>query len=176
MAGKEISSKTGQNTKSIKAWKSLGQAICDVDMLVFQMGRSGFRQNHVAAYALTVQVTMGLSPMDSVISTTESMMAAIGALVAIQGIVRMLQGLCRGLSFQERESSDGQKRGVISNALWMVDRRSAMPSATGLWLTSKTLLAHRGWRHWPLLSMRLTDQQEIQHCVRSTRAAILPAT
>ena len=124
------------------------------------MGRSEFRQKHVAAYVLKVQVTLGLSPLESVISTSESMMAAIGALVAIQGIVRMLQAFCCGLSFQEKESSSkGKKCGVISNALWLTDRRAAMPSATGLWLTSKTLLAHRGWRSFPLLSRHLTD-----HC------------
>ncbi|NBR24882.1 MAG: hypothetical protein EBU08_14140 [Micrococcales bacterium] len=159
-AGKSISAKTGQNTKAMRAWRSLGKAICNIDMLVFQMGRSDFRQKHVAAYAFKVQVTLGLSPMESVISTSESMMAAIGALVAIQGIVRMLQGLCRGLSFQERISSSGKKCGVITNALWLIDRRLAMPSATGLRLTSKTLLAHHGWRCFPLLPMRLTDRHK----------------
>ena len=129
-------------------------------MLVFQMGRSDFRQKHFAAYALKVQVTLGLSPLESVISISESMMAAIGALVASQGIVKMLQGLYRGLSFQERISSSGKKCGVITNALWLTDRCLAMPSATGLWLTSKALLAHRGWRCFPLLSMRLTDGQK----------------
>ena len=97
-ASKRISTKTGQNTKAMRAWRSLGKAICNIDMLVIRMGRSDFRQKHVAAYALKVQVTLGLSPL-----------AAIGALVELQGIVRMLQGLCCGLSFRERKYSEWKK-------------------------------------------------------------------
>ena len=157
-AGETPTAQTGLNTKAMKAWRSLGQATTNIEMLVFNMGRADFRQKHLQAYALEVQVSLKLSPLERAVDIAESMMAAIGALVAAQGIIRLLESLCRGLSYEIIPSTCGQKpRGRITNSVFLKDRREAMPRATTLWLLSKTLLAHRAWRSFPLMSMRLTE-------------------
>ena len=50
-AGRKVTQKTGQSTKSMKAWKSLARAMVSVEMLIFNMGRSDFRRKHLAAYS-----------------------------------------------------------------------------------------------------------------------------
>lgn len=43
--GKEITAKTGLNTKEMKAWRSLGRAMLDIRVLVFNLGRVDYRKN-----------------------------------------------------------------------------------------------------------------------------------
>ena len=157
--GKEPTPRTGLNTKQMKAWRSLGSSITDIRMLVFNMGRCDFRKKHLVSYALEVQSSMTLSSMDVALATNESMLAAIGALVSLRGIVKMVQSLCRGFVFQEKDTpgSSGTKNYVITNQLFLKNRREALPSKTTLWVLCRTLFAHMGWRCFPTLSMRLTD-------------------
>ena len=42
--GKEITATTGLNTKDMKAWRSLGRAMLDIRVLVFNLGRVGYRK------------------------------------------------------------------------------------------------------------------------------------
>ena len=42
--GKEITATTGLNTKEMKAWRSLGRAMLDIRVLVFNLGRVGYRK------------------------------------------------------------------------------------------------------------------------------------
>ena len=43
--GKEITAKTGLNTKEMKAWRSLGRAMLDIRVLVFNLGCVDYRKN-----------------------------------------------------------------------------------------------------------------------------------
>ena len=63
--GAEITAKTGLNTKAMKAWRSLGRALLDLGILVFNLGRVDYRRKHLAAYALECQTSMNLIPCDA---------------------------------------------------------------------------------------------------------------
>ena len=52
--GNQITAKTGVNTKDMKAWRSLGRAMLDINVLIFNLGRVDYRK-HMAAYALDCQ-------------------------------------------------------------------------------------------------------------------------
>ena len=43
--GKQITAKTGVNTKEMKAWRSLGRAMLDIRVLIFNLGRVDYRKN-----------------------------------------------------------------------------------------------------------------------------------
>ena len=43
--GKAITANTGLNTKDMKAWRSLGRAMIDIRVLVFNLGRVDYRKN-----------------------------------------------------------------------------------------------------------------------------------
>ena len=157
--GKTPTQRTGLNTKQMKAWRSLGVSITDIRMLVFNMGRSDFRRKHLVSYALEVQSSMTLSSLEAGLATNESMLAAIGALVSLRGIVKMVQSICRGFLLEETAMphASGKPRCIISNALFLKNRREALPSKSTLWVLCRTLFAHMGFRCFPTLSMRLTD-------------------
>ena len=88
--GLEITPKIGLNTKEMKSWRSLGSARLDVRVLVFNLGRVGYRKKHLAAYALECQTSMNMNvlPGDAAYTCSMEMLAAVGALVEMQGIVR----------------------------------------------------------------------------------------
>ena len=156
--GKTPTQRTGLNTKEMKAWRSLGASITDIRMLVFNMGRSDFRRKHLVSYALDVQSSMTLSSMEAGLATNESMLAAIGALVSLRGIVKMVQSICRGYLLEEiGKHASGKPRCIITNALFLKNRREVLPGKSTLWVLCRTLFAHMGFRCFPTLSMRLTD-------------------
>ena len=95
--GKEITAKTGLNTKEMKAWRSLGRAMLDIRVIVFNLGRVDYRKKkHLAVYALECQASlnMKLLPGDAAYICSKDMLAAVGALVEMQGIVRTMQQIC----------------------------------------------------------------------------------
>ena len=102
--GKEITAKTGLNTKEMKAWRSLGRAMLDIRVLVFNLGRVDYRRKHLAAFALECQTSlnMNLLPGDAAYTCSKEMLAAVGALVEMQGIVRMMREICSGWVFEQR--------------------------------------------------------------------------
>ena len=80
----------------------------DIRILVFNMGRVDYRRCHLAAYALECQASLHMVHGDAAYQYSQKMLAAVGALVEMQGIVRMMNGLCSGLVFEQRG-----KTGVI---------------------------------------------------------------
>ena len=145
--GKEITAKTGLNTKEMKAWRSLGRAMLDIRVLVFNLGRVDYRKKHLAAYALECQTSlnMNLLPGDAAYTCSKEMLAAVGALVEMQGIVRMMQQICSGVVFEQRD-----KVGIL--------KKVDIPKmATTWWTTLRTLLAHRCWRYFPKLAVKLPE-------------------
>ena len=46
---------------------------------------------------------MNLLPGDAAYTCSKEMLAAVGALVEMQGIVRMMQQICSGVVFEQRD-------------------------------------------------------------------------
>ena len=151
--GQKISADTGLRTQEMSSWRSLGRAMLDVRILVFNLGRADFRRRHLRAYALEVQASLTTSSMEAAIDMEESMLAAVGALVEIRGILQFIQNLFSG--YELRCKSDGQW--VITNEYALQPRNKVVPKAYSLWLTCKTLLLHRCWRQFPRLVLKLTE-------------------
>ena len=55
--GRSATSNTGRRCKQMKAWRALGRTMCDIRLLVFNIGRSDFRMKHITPYAMLVQVS-----------------------------------------------------------------------------------------------------------------------
>ena len=78
------------------------------------------------------------------------MLAAVGALVEMQGIVRMMGQICTGVVFEQRGSCGVMKE--LEGGPW---RHKNL--ATTWWTTLRTLLAHRCWRYFPNLAVKLPE-------------------
>ena len=66
-------------------------------------------------------------------------------LAEMQGIVRMMQQICSGVVFEQRD-----KVGIL--------KKVDIPKmATAWWTTLRTLLAHRCWRYFPKLAVKLPE-------------------
>ena len=88
---------------------------------------------------------MNLLPGDAAYTCSKEMLAAVGALVEMQGIVRMMQQICSGVVFEQRD-----KVGIL--------KKVDIPKmATTWWTTLRTLLAHRCWRYFPKLAVKLPE-------------------
>ena len=88
---------------------------------------------------------MNLLPGDAAYTCSKEMLAAVGALVEMQGIVRMMQQICSGVVFEQRGEV-----GIL--------KKVGIPKmATTWWTTLRTLLAHRCWRYFPKLAVKLPD-------------------
>ena len=69
----------------------------------------------------------------------------IGDLVEMQGIVRMMQHICSGVVFEQHDPV-----GVL--------KKVGIPKmATTWWTTLRALLAHRCWRYFPNLAVKLPE-------------------
>ena len=75
------------------------------------------------------------------------MLAAVGALVEIQGIVRMMGQICTGVVFEQRGSCGVMKE--LERGPW-----GHKNLATTWWTTLRTLLAHRCWGYFPKLAVK----------------------
>ena len=72
-------------------------------------------------------------------------LAAVGALVEMQGIVRMMQQISSRVVSEQRD-----KVGIL--------KKVGIPkTATTWWTTLRTLLAHRCWRYFPKLAVKLPE-------------------
>ena len=78
------------------------------------------------------------------------MLAAVGALVEMQGIVRMKGQVCTVVVFEQRGSSGVMKE--LEGGPW-----GHKNLATTWWTTLRTLLAHRCWRYFPKLAVKLLE-------------------
>ena len=148
--GKEVTAKTGVNTKEMKAWRSLGRAMLDIRVLIFNLGRVDYRKKHLAAYALECQTSLNLLSGDAAYNCSKDMLAAVGALVEMQGIVRMMGQICTGVVFEQCGSCGVMKE--LEGGPWRHKNQ-----ATTWWMTLRTLLAHRCWRYFPKLAVKLPE-------------------
>lgn len=75
---------------------------------------------HLAAYALECQTSLNLLE-DAAYVCSKEMLAAVGALVEMQGIVRMMSQICSGIVFEQRGNGGVLKRlegGPWSQKTW----------------------------------------------------------
>ena len=86
--GRDVTAKTGMRTKEMRAWRSLGRAMLDIHMLVFNLGRSDFRGRHLRAYAIEVQSSLSTSAPESAVAMGHTMLLAVGSLVEMRGILQ----------------------------------------------------------------------------------------
>ena len=150
--GRDVTATTGMRTKEMRAWRSLGRAMLDIHMLVFNLGRSDFRGRHLRACAIEVQSSLSTSPPESAVAMGHAMLLAVGSLVEMRGILQFIQTLCHGY---ELVNKNGKL--VISNARKLSDPRSVVPMKGTLRTTCKPLLVHRCWRQFPSLTLKITE-------------------
>ena len=77
--------------------RAIGRSMMSIHVLVFNMGKSDFREKHLAAYALEVQASLSIAGLSSVLRTSADMLRSIGALVNMRGIVSFMRRLCQNL-------------------------------------------------------------------------------
>ena len=82
--GKQVTNALSLRTKDMRAWRSLGRAVTDVKILVFNLGRLDFRQKHLVAYSMDVQLSTQVSSLEKAVSCAESMLIGLGALVEMR--------------------------------------------------------------------------------------------
>ena len=115
-------------------WRATGRTLCDVQMLVFNIGRSDFRTKHVAPVAGLLQLSThsSLESQYRVVDVSFAMFHAIGTLMDMIAIVRLLEMIL------DRQPASG---GHLTKGV--------------MWAAAKTLMAHRCWRQFPGLSRHL---------------------
>ena len=142
----------GMKTAEMRAWKALGRAMTDIHVLVFNLGRMDFRKQNLSSYAFEVQASLRIHSAKEAFLYSDHMFTAVGVLVEMRGIVKMVHAMHSGLVLEQRHQ--GQ---VLTNKYRFTEPKKCMPMKTTMWMTCKTLLAHRCWRAFPGLSLKLTE-------------------
>lgn len=137
--GHRVTANTGLRNKSMKAWRAMGRTLCDINLLVFNLGRVDFRDRFLIEHALQVQSSTNnhVLTMERAIAVSFGMFNHIGTLIEMCGIVRFTGQLLDSPSWVKRENGAGKLTKTI------------------IWATLKTLLAHRCWRAFPGLVRHL---------------------
>ena len=123
----------------------------DIRILVFNLGLVDFRRKNLVAFALECQTSLNILPSEAAYGCSSSMLAAVGALVEMQGIVRMVSQITSGIVFEQRGDRAVLKQ--VDSGPWGKKHLSE----TSLWVTCRTLLSHRCWRHFPKLAAKLPE-------------------
>ena len=145
--GQTPTAKTGLNTRNMRSWRALGRTLLDINMLVFNCGRSEFRSKHVAAFTLMTEASLQVganSSRKAAFGASMGMFKGIEALVAMLGIVRLMQQLLKTPEWVLVPKGDGEFEPVVLKNHTM-------------WTTFRTLLAHNCWRQFPMLTARLPE-------------------
>ncbi len=144
--GKHPTSQTGLRTAEQRGWRALGRSLLDIRLLTFSMGREDYRNRHVVAYAMTAQASLHLTVGSSDVAFKQScaMQFGVAVLIEIQGIVRLLEGLLAAPAWVAGNST-GEPRRPVKITKYT------------LWLTCRTLLAHKAWRDYPMLVKHLPE-------------------
>jgi hypothetical protein len=150
--GGQPTAKTGMNTQKMKAWRALGRTLVDIQVLVFNCGRSDFRTKHTCAFTLMAQSSLKVganSTNKAALGASIAMFRSIGTLIEMIGIVRLMEQLMRAPQWV-----------VVPNGHDEVGKQTYCPvllKQHTLWATCRTLLAHRCWRDFPTLAIRLPE-------------------
>ena len=98
--------------------RAIGRSMMSIHVLVFNMGKSVFREQQMAAYALEVQASLSIAGLSSVLRTSADMLRSIGALVNMRGIVSFMRRLCQNLPSVHADGSS-RKGWVKIDTLWV---------------------------------------------------------
>ena len=83
---------TGNNSKEVRAWRALGRTLCDIQLLVFNIGRADFRSKFVEPFTIMIQTSssnaMGLQEVG--LTASMHMIRAGAALTDARGIIMIL--------------------------------------------------------------------------------------
>ena len=61
-----------------------------IRILILNLGRADLCRRHLTAYAMEVQASLTISSVDAAYEMSEAMLAAVGALVEIGGILNFV--------------------------------------------------------------------------------------
>jgi hypothetical protein len=125
--GRVVTPATGLRTKEMRAWRSLGRAMLDIRILVFNFGRVDFRRRHLRAYVLEIQSSINACSLQSSFVVAHEMLVAVGTLVEMRGIVIFIQSLLRGYSLISRKG-----KWFISNEIKLHSLRAIVPQSCSL--------------------------------------------
>ena len=150
--GQTPTAKTGMNTKNMRAWRALGRTLLDINLLVFNCGRSEFRAKHVVTFTLMAQSSLKVgasSTMKAALGASMSMLKGIEALIAMLGIVRLMQQLLKAPEWVLIPKGN--------DAFGEQEYTPVVLKNYTIWTTFRTLLAHNCWREFPTLVARLPE-------------------
>ena len=157
-SSKAPTSKAGQNTKQMRAWRAMGTALLDTSVLVFNLVRTDYRERHLAAYAKKVQTSLSGVPWERAFEDSVSRVDSIRVLMEMAAIVRIVQQLASAHEWVLRDcywSKTKNPNDCQSSTAHTRHADFVTIGRTTLWVTLKTFLAHRCWRHFPATTVRL---------------------
>ena len=70
---------------------------------MFNLGRTDFHKQNFSSYALEVQSNLSVAYTKQALDCGEIMFTAIGVLVDVCGIIKLLQAVCSGLMLTEED-------------------------------------------------------------------------
>ena len=92
-SGRVPSLHVGEKSKEARAWRALGRTLCDIQLLVFNIGRADFRNKFVEPFTVMIQTSssnaMGLQGAG--LAASVDMIRATAALVDARGIILILE-------------------------------------------------------------------------------------
>jgi hypothetical protein len=129
----------GAKSKKMAQWQAMGRSLVDIRTLVFNLGRTDFRDKYLIACTKRTQssTTVGSSKFAESVQTSHAMMEGIAVLVAVRGIVRFVQSL-----FQAYHLGWHGSNRLTSKSFWRI---------------CFVLLSHAAWRVFPLLTRHLPE-------------------
>ena len=154
--GSTVTKNTGMRTREMCAWRSLGKAMTDQRVLMFNLGRADFRKGNLAVFAMEVQSSLCTASTRRASAFGEKMLKDIGTLVEMRGIVNMMRAMCSGLILVDADPASGGGK-LLTNKFRFDAPRKCMPTKTTLWTMFRTFLAHRCWRAFPNLAAKLPE-------------------
>ena len=131
----------GEDTKRVRGLRALGRTMLDVRQLVYNMGRSDFREKNSSAYALSIQESLGVPSTDA-LTATSNMFWDVGAIMEMSSIVSLVHRLSRAHLTTDWTARPPRRPKRLTRELVLL---------------CSTLLAHRCWRRLPLLATSLTE-------------------
>ena len=144
------SSDLGNNTKRVRAWRALGRTLCDIHLLVFNIGRADFRSKFVEPFTIMIQTSssnaMGLQEVG--LAASVQMIRAGAALTDARGIIMILDKIMIAASGADAAASGDR-------AAAPAPPRNSRLKKYHLWAFTRTHLAHRCWRWFPGLVKHL---------------------
>ena len=140
----------GNNNKQVRAWRALGRTLCDIQLLVFNIGRADFRRKFVEPFTIMIQTSssnaMGVQEVG--LTASMHMTRARAALTDARGIIMILDKIMIVASGANAAASG-------ANAATPAPPRNSRLKTYHLWAFTRTQLAHRCWCLFPGLVIHL---------------------